>query len=72
VRPGLAAEPARASSTVPQAWHSPQRPTHLPVSHPHSVQRYADRVRAALPEEDLLDTELAEDGPAGVDATPSR
>jgi hypothetical protein len=38
VRPGLA--PAdRASSTVPQAWHSPHRPTHLPVSHPHSAQR---------------------------------
>ena len=30
---------APTSSTLPQAWHSPQRPTHLPVSHPHSVQR---------------------------------
>jgi hypothetical protein len=38
VRPGLAAAD-RASSTVPQDWHSPQRPTHLPVSQPHSAQR---------------------------------
>ena len=27
------------SATDPQAWHSPQRPTHLPVSQPHSAQR---------------------------------
>ena len=26
------------STTVPQAWHSPHRPTHLPVSQPHSLQ----------------------------------
>src|SRR5690606_14236230 len=31
---------AFASTTVPQAWHSPQRPTHLAVVQPHSVQRY--------------------------------
>ena len=30
---------APASATDPQAWHSPQRPTHLAVSHPHSEQR---------------------------------
>ncbi len=30
---------AAASATEPQAWHSPQRPTHLAVSQPHSVQR---------------------------------
>ena len=30
---------AAASATDPQAWHSPQRPTHLPVSQPHSEQR---------------------------------
>ncbi len=30
---------AAASATEPHAWHSPQRPTHLPVSHPHSAQR---------------------------------
>ncbi len=28
------------SSTVPHAWHSPQRPTHLMLVHPHSEQRY--------------------------------
>ncbi len=45
VRAGLAATvrgPADAgpsSVTVPHAWHSPQRPTHLGVVHPHSVQR---------------------------------
>ena len=26
-----------ATSTVPQAWHSPQRPTHLAVVQPHSA-----------------------------------
>ena len=30
---------AAASATEPHAWHSPQRPTHLAVSHPHSLQR---------------------------------
>ena len=30
---------AAISSTVPQAWHSPQRPTHLAAVQPHSVQR---------------------------------
>ena len=30
---------APASATEPQAWHSPQRPTHLTVSQPHSEQR---------------------------------
>ena len=37
-----AVRPARAdgdaTSTVPQAWHSPHRPTHLLVVHPHSAQ----------------------------------
>src|SRR5438094_717276 len=30
-----------ASSRVPQALHSPHRPTHLTVVQPHSAQRYA-------------------------------
>ena len=30
---------AAVSATDPQAWHSPQRPTHFPVSQPHSEQR---------------------------------
>ncbi len=34
---------AAASATLPQAWHSPQRPTHLTVSQPHSLQRYDGR-----------------------------
>ena len=29
---------AAFSTTVPQAWHSPQRPTHFIVSQPHSLQ----------------------------------
>ena len=44
---------APTSSTLPHAWHSPQRPTHLPVTQPHSTHRYPGRVgragRAALP-----------------------
>ena len=40
VRPAGA---AAASATEPQAWHSPQRPTHLAVSQPHSEQRKAGR-----------------------------
>lgn len=28
-----------ASVTVPHVWHSPQRPTHLDVCHPHSAHR---------------------------------
>ena len=32
-----------ASATDPQAWHSPQRPTHLVASQPHSEQRNAGR-----------------------------
>ena len=30
---------AATSATEPQAWHSPQRPTHFAVSQPHSMQR---------------------------------
>jgi hypothetical protein len=30
-----------ASSTVPQAWHSPHRPTHFGACQPHSVHRNA-------------------------------
>ena len=30
---------APSSSTVPQAWHSPQRPTHFIELQPHSAQR---------------------------------
>ena len=36
VRPGGT---TAASATEPQAWHSPQRPTHFAVSQPHSEQR---------------------------------
>jgi hypothetical protein len=32
---------AARSTTVPHAWHSPQRPTHFAVSQPHSPQWYA-------------------------------
>ena len=32
---------ALRSTTVPHAWHSPQRPIHFAVSQPHSLQRYA-------------------------------
>jgi len=34
------ARTAPASSTVPQAWHSPHLPTHFVVVQPQSVQRY--------------------------------
>src|SRR5690606_18079134 len=34
------------SATVPHAWHSPQRPTHLADVHPHSAQ--ANEGRASL------------------------
>ncbi|CAN5141393.1 hypothetical protein BH18ACT9_BH18ACT9_02910 [soil metagenome] len=30
---------APSSATLPQVWHSPQRPTHLTVSQPHSEHR---------------------------------
>ena len=30
---------APTSTTVPHAWHSPQRPTHFAAVHPHSVHR---------------------------------
>src|SRR5690606_37032160 len=33
-----------ATSTVPHDWHSPHRPTHLPVVQPRSVQAKADAV----------------------------
>ena len=42
---------ALASTTVPHAWHSPHRPTHLTAVQPHSVQRYpglARRVAVAM------------------------
>ena len=32
---------APTSDTLPQAWHSPQRPTHLMACQPHSEQRKA-------------------------------
>ena len=31
---------ATASTRLPQAWHSPHRPTHFGVSQPHSVHRW--------------------------------
>src|SRR4051794_2327335 len=34
------------SSTVPHAWHSPQRPTHLTVVQPHSAHLYAGALEA--------------------------
>ena len=43
------------SETLPQAWHSPQRPTHLGARHPHSEHRKAvltallDVMAATLP-----------------------
>jgi len=37
---------ALPSVTLPQAWHSPHRPTHFAVSQPHSPQRYDNRLRA--------------------------
>jgi hypothetical protein len=37
-----------AEAALPHAWHSPHRPTHLAVSHPHSEQRYAARCLALL------------------------
>jgi hypothetical protein len=39
---------AAISSTEPHAWHSPQRPTHLVLVHPHSVQRKGSFVGAAF------------------------
>jgi len=40
---------APISATVPQAWHSPQRPTHLTVDQPHSEQRWpGERVIALV------------------------
>src|ERR1700722_3721889 len=38
-----------ASDTVPQAWHSPHRPTHLGACQPHSLHRNA-AVDFAMPE----------------------
>ena len=45
-----------ASTTDPQAWHSPQRPTHLLVSQPHSVQRWAGRAALAVLLDDMAVT----------------
>ena len=44
---------AAASATEPQAWHSPQRPTHLAASQPHSEQRKLARARP-LPRPDWI------------------
>ena len=35
--------PPPTASTLPHAWHSPQRPTHLTAVQPHSEQRNAER-----------------------------
>ena len=44
---------APTSDTLPQAWHSPHRPTHFTACHPHSEQRNVALVRvlrlAAVP-----------------------
>src|SRR5690606_24172160 len=37
------AEAGPSSATVPHSWHSPQRPTHFAVVHPHALQRKAGR-----------------------------
>jgi hypothetical protein len=34
---------APASTTLPQVWHSPQRPTQRTLDQPHSVQRWDGR-----------------------------
>ena len=39
--PARTSREAPASSIVPQAWHSPQRPIHFGACQPHSVQRKA-------------------------------
>jgi len=44
--PRTLAVAADASTTVPQAWHSAQRPTHLMLVQPHSVQRNVEETRA--------------------------
>ncbi|GAB4084544.1 hypothetical protein GCM10028784_11740 [Myceligenerans cantabricum] len=36
------------SVTEPQAWHSPQRPTHFTVVQPHSVHAYAGLARLVV------------------------
>ncbi|GAB3165868.1 hypothetical protein GCM10027059_24050 [Myceligenerans halotolerans] len=33
---------------MPQAWHSPQRPTHFTVVQPHSVHAYAGLARLVV------------------------
>jgi len=52
--PAGVAAAAPASSTVPQAWHSPHRPAHLVERQPHSVHR---NVLAAAPADDFAMTE---------------
>ena len=37
---------AAVSTTLPQVWHSAQRPTHLMLVQPHSVQRKVEVGRA--------------------------
>ncbi|GAA2034840.1 hypothetical protein GCM10009839_39330 [Catenulispora yoronensis] len=44
---------APRSSTLPQVWHSPQRPTHLAYCVPHSVQWY-DAEASALRVRELV------------------
>jgi len=39
---------APASATVPQAWHSPHRPTHFAVSQPQSLHRKEGRARPVV------------------------
>ena len=36
------------SATVPQAWHSPHRPTHFVLAQPHSPQRNVARSRVVF------------------------
>jgi hypothetical protein len=48
------------SSTLPQVWHSGQRPTHFTLVAPHSTQRYPSR--GAAVRVDLLVVAMVVDG----------
>ncbi|GAB3558007.1 hypothetical protein GCM10027344_06360 [Spelaeicoccus albus] len=57
------------SSTVPHAWHSPQRPAHFAVVQPHSAQRNcAALLRLAVADEELMCDKVSD----GTDTGPNR
>jgi hypothetical protein len=62
---------APTSETLPHAWHSPQRPTHLGACHPHSEQRNAAVLRGVRREEEAAMRHTV-CGPADRAATPGR